>query len=119
MLLKNFRTRGLQERYIGPYIIVDVKDAVCELESLEDKRRKIVHFNALKPFEMDNKVKEVQRDDRGPMSEESDTEETLFDLYETLHTNAERGVELEANRPYNLRQYRRTPERYGVPVTDF
>ena len=119
VLLKNFRTRGLQEKYVGPYIIVDVKDAVCEIESLEDKRRKIVHFNALKPFKMDYKVKEVQRNERDPMSEESETEETLFDLYEPLHTNAERRVELEANRPYNLRQYRRAPERYGVPVTDF
>ena len=96
MVLSNFRTRGLQENYIVPYIILDVKDAVCEIESLEDKRWKIVHFNGLKPFKMDYKIKEVQRDDRGPMIEESDTEETLCDLYEPLHTNTERRVELEA-----------------------
>ena len=119
MLLKNFPTRGLQKKYIGPYIIVDVTDAVCEIESLEDKGQKIVHFNSLKPFKMDYKVKEVQRDDRGPMSEESETEETLLDLYVPLHTNAERHVEVEANSPYNLRQYRRAPNHYGVPVTDF
>ena len=58
---------------------------------------------------MDYKIKEVQRDDKGPMIEESDTEEILFDLYEPLHMNAERRVELEANRPYNLRQYPRAP----------
>ena len=119
VLLKNFCTIGLQEKYIGLYVIVDVKDAVYEIESLEDKRQKIVHFNALKPFKMDYKVTGVQRDDRGPMSEESETEETLFDLYEPVHTNTERRVELEANRSYNLRQYRRAPERYGVPLRDF
>ena len=119
VLLKNFRARGLQGRYIGPYIIIDIKDAVCEIESLEDKRRKTVHFNALKPFKMDYEIKDVPRVDVDLMSEEFETEEELFELYEPLHTNVERHIEFEANRPYNLRRHRRAPERYGIPVTDF
>jgi hypothetical protein len=39
VLLKNFRARRLDEKYVGPYLVVDVQDTSCEIESLANKTR--------------------------------------------------------------------------------
>ena len=45
VLLKDFRARGLDEKYTGPYLIVIVRENDCEIESMDNrnKKRKIVH----------------------------------------------------------------------------
>ena len=50
VLLKNFRARGLDEKYTGPYLIVNVRENDCEIESLESRKRKVVHANNLRRF---------------------------------------------------------------------
>ena len=37
VLLKNFRARGLDEKYTGPYLIVNVRENDCEIERLRDR----------------------------------------------------------------------------------
>ncbi|CAB4013728.1 Retrovirus-related Pol poly from transposon 412 [Paramuricea clavata] len=50
VLLKNFRARGLDEKHTGPYIIVNIRENDCEIESLESRKRKVVHANNLRRF---------------------------------------------------------------------
>ena len=69
VLLKNFRARGLDEKYVGPYLVVDVQDTSCEIESLANKTRKTVHANNLKRFSIDYDIDQVY--------EESEDTETL------------------------------------------
>ena len=86
VLLKNFRARGLDKKYVGPYLVVDVQDTSCEIESLANKTRNIVHGNNLKRFSIDYDIDHVQRNDDG--------------------ANVMHG--------YNLRRNRRVPDRYGI-----
>ena len=73
------RTRGLQEKYIGPYLNVVIRDGNYEIESLADKKRKIVHFDNLKPYKIDNEIMNDIRDDSESSSDESDIDEPIFD----------------------------------------
>ena len=50
VLYKNFRATGLSQKYTGPYRIVSKIEGNCEIESIEDGKRKFVHSNTLKPF---------------------------------------------------------------------
>ena len=119
VLLKNFRASGLQEKFLGPYIIVAVRDGNYEIESLVDKKRKIVHFNSLKPFKVVYNLEQVEEDNTDLHSDESDSDEVMFDPPFLMATDRERDIPIEVNRPYNLRRDRRPPERYGAPVTRF
>ena len=50
VLLKKFRARGLDEKYFGPYQIIDVRENTCrcEIESLVNRKTRVVHWNNLK-----------------------------------------------------------------------
>jgi hypothetical protein len=73
VLLKNFRARGLDEKYVGPYLAVDIQDTSCEIESLANKTRTIVHANKLKRFSIDYNIDQVYQ-------ESDDTESSECDL---------------------------------------
>jgi len=51
MLLDN-TSRGLSEKYIGPFMIVDIVNSNCQIRSLLNGKEKRVHYNRLKPFEL-------------------------------------------------------------------
>ena len=51
MLLDN-TARGLSEKYIGPFMIVDIVNSNCQIRSLLNGKEKRVHYNRLKPFEL-------------------------------------------------------------------
>jgi hypothetical protein len=73
--LKNFRARGLDEKYVGPYLVVDVQDTSCEIESLANKTRKIVHANNLKRFSIDYDIDQVYEESEDTESSECDFDE--------------------------------------------
>ena len=35
-----YLARGFDEKYIGPYLVIDICESNCEIESLENKKRK-------------------------------------------------------------------------------
>ena len=119
VLLKNFRARGLQEKFIGPYVIVGIQEGDYEIESMKDKKRKIVHFNSLKPFKIDYELEEIPQEADDLYSDESEIDESIFEVDDPRPLEIGRELEIENNRPYNLRRNRRPPERYGCPVLDF
>ena len=119
MLLKNFRARGLQEKFVGPYIIIGIQEGVCEIESLKDKKRKCVHFNGLKPIKIDYELEEIPQETDDLCSDESEIDESIFEIEDPRPLEIGREPEIENNQPYNLRRNRRPPERYGVPVLDY
>ena len=41
VLLKNCRARGLDEKYIGPYLVIGVNGSSCEIESLINKKKRL------------------------------------------------------------------------------
>eukprot|EP00794_Sanderia_malayensis_P004998 gene4998-5655_t len=116
VLLKNFRARGLEEKFIGPYIIVRVQEGNYEIESLKDKKRKIVHFNSIKPFKIDHELEGIPQKADELYSSESEIEDSIFDIEDPRPLEIRREHEIENIQPYNLRRNRRPPERYGVPV---
>ena len=123
VLLKNFRARGLDEKYTGPYLVVGVREQTCscELESLINKNRKVVHWNNLKHFTMDSELPLAEDDIASTDSEYDIDEEFLLDnAYPGRDSLGQNEVHREEmQRPYNLRRNRRQPERYGVPVADY
>ncbi len=119
VLLKNFRARGLQEKFIGPYMIIGIQEGDYEIESMKDKKRKIVHFNSLKPFKIDYELEEIPQEADDLYSDESEIDESIFEIEDPRPQEIGREPEIENNRPYNLRRNRRPPERYGVPVLDY
>ena len=122
VLLKNFRARGLDEKYTGPYIIVNLRENDCEIQSLESRKRKVVHANNLKRFVVDAVADPLSDDSEDILS--SDSDEPVMELI-----NERAGVQARPQRVNypeeplnlrcNLRQNRRQPERYGVPVLDY
>ena len=122
VLLKNFRARGLDEKYTGPYIIVNIRENDCEIQSLESRKRKVVHANNLKRFVVDAVADPLSDDSEDILS--SDSDEPVMELI-----NDRAGVQARPQRVndpeeplnlrYNLRQNRRQPERYGVPVLNY
>ena len=107
VLLKNFRARGLQEKFIGPYVIVKIQEGDYEIESLKDKKRKVVHFNSLKPFKIDYELEEVPQEADDLYSDESEIDESIFEIEDPGHQEIERELEIENDRPYDLRRNRR------------
>ena len=51
MLLDN-TSRGLSEKYIGPFMIIDTVNSNCQIRLLLNGKQKQVHYNRLKPFEL-------------------------------------------------------------------
>ena len=96
-----------------------IRDGNYEIESLADKKRKIVHFNNLKPFKIDYEIEKDIRNGSESSSDESDIDEPICELQDVLPVDKERNIELEIERPCYLRRNRRPPERYGIPVMDF
>eukprot|EP00794_Sanderia_malayensis_P002500 gene2500-2883_t len=119
VLLKNFRARGLEEKFIGPYIIVRVQEGNYEIESLKDKKRKIVHFNSIKPFKIDHELEGIPQKADELYSSASEIDDSIFEIEDPRPLEIRREHEIENIQPYNLRCNRRPPERYGVPVLDF
>ena len=127
VLLKNFTARRLDEKYIGPFLVVDVRDTSCEIESLANRKRKVVHENNLKRFSIEYNVDEVPEGSDDIESSESEfDDETVWEprnpeRVRNEHRNDE-AVNVEPDhepRHYNLRRNRRMPERYGIPVENF
>ena len=122
VLLKNFRARGLDEKYIGPYLIVNIRENDCEVESLESRKRKVVHANNLKRFVVDTVANPSSGDSEDILS--SDSEEPTIELIdEQVGVRAVPDRVNDQREPlnvrYNLRRNRRQPDRYGVPVVDY
>jgi hypothetical protein len=116
VLLKNFRARGLDKKYVGPYLVVDVQDTSCEIESLANKTRKIVHGNNLKRFSIDYDIDQVYEE-----SEDTESSECDFDEIGNELPNPEERQNVQRNddganvmHGYNLRRNRRVPDRYGI-----
>ena len=111
MLLKNFRARGLDEKYIG------VNGSSCEIESFISKKKKVVHGNNLKRFSVDYEIDKVHEQNEDLASSESETEELveLWSPVQNLNDQGNDDVEVVQER-YNLRRDRQAPERYGISV---
>ena len=45
-------SRGLSEKYIGLFMIIDTVDSNCQIRSLLNGKEKCVHHSRLKPFEL-------------------------------------------------------------------
>ncbi|CAB3986622.1 Transposon Ty3-G Gag-Pol poly [Paramuricea clavata] len=122
VLLKNFRARGLDEKYTGPYIIVNIRENDCEIESLESRKRKVVNANNLRRFVVETVANPLGEESEDMLSSDSD-ESTIELINERAGVRlAPRGIDDQAeplNLCYNLRQNRRQPDRYGVPVLDY
>jgi hypothetical protein len=120
--LKNFRARELDEKYVGyGPLVVDIQDTSCEIESLANKTRTIVHANNLKRFSIDYDIDQVYEE-----SEDTESSECHFDEIGNELPNPEERQNVQRNddaanvmHGYNLRRNRRMPDRYGIPVVDY
>ena len=122
VLLRNFRARGLDEKYKGPYQIIKLMNADCEVRSLENNKTKVVHYNNLKPYYMELEVESTvfSSDDNIESSSETEIEHYVSTRLGTpVQDVNEQEQQLEERRPYELRRQRRRPDRYGIPVYDF
>ena len=92
------------------------------MESLEIRKRKVVHANNLRRFVVDAAADPLNEDSEDMLSSHSD-ESTIESVNERagvrLRPQRTRGQEEPLNLRYNLRQNRRQPERYGAPVMDY
>ena len=107
VLLKNFRAQGLDEKYTGPYLIVNVRENDCEIESLESRKRKVVHVNNLRRFVVDPAADPLNEDSEDMLSSDSD-ESTIEFVNERagvrLRPQRTHAQEEPLNLRYNLRQ---------------
>ena len=121
VLLKNFRARGLDEKYVGPYLVVSIRDTSCEIESLANKTRKVVHANNLKRFSIDYNIEEAYEESEDTESSEYDVDEIEEPQNpEERRNNPRNEDDVNAMQErYNLRRNRRMPDRYGIPIMDY
>ena len=121
VLLKNFRARGLDEKYVGPYLVVSIRDTSCEIESLANKTRKVVHANNLKRFSIDYNIQEAYEESEDTESSEYDVDEIEEPQNpEERRNNPRNEDDVNAMQErYNLRRNRRMPDRYGIPIMDY
>ena len=118
VLYKNFRASGLDEKYHGPFKVINVMKPNCEIESLATGLKKVVHSNNLKPFRLANLQEEE-------LVELDESEESELEDFDTEACNVARRMSVQdrnanrAHRNYNLRQTIRQPERYGNPIYDY
>eukprot|EP00794_Sanderia_malayensis_P014624 gene14624-16139_t len=99
VLLKNFRARGLEEKFIGPYIIVGVQEGNYEIESLKDKKRKIVHFNSIKPFKIDQELEGIPQKADELYGSESEMDDSIFEIEDPRPLEIRREREIENIQP--------------------
>ena len=123
VILRNFRARGLDEKYVGPYLVIDVNGTSCEIESLDNKKKKVVHANNLKRFSIDYEINDVQEENKDLESSESDIDELVLPNCVLQRRNDQENendddVEI-VQEHYNLRRNRRMPDRYGLPVMNY
>ena len=104
----------MDEKYIGPYLVIGVNGSSCEIESLINKKKKVVHENNLKRFSIDYEIDEVHEENEDLISSESEGEEFV----EPLNHGNNNDVEVVQQR-YNLRLNRRRPDPYGIPVMNY
>ena len=116
VLLKDHRARGLAAKYLGPYRVIRVLNEDCEIESLDNGKRKIVHSNSLREFTFENMPINKEEQNLLSESDDSDADEIVYCANRPLVENE--NINKEAVR-YNLRRNRRRPERYGAPVYDY
>ena len=122
VLLKNFRARGLDEKYTGPYLIVNARENDCEIESLESRKRKVVHANNLRRFVVDAAADPLNEDSEDMLSSDSDESPIEFVNERAgvrLGPQRTHGQEEPLNFRYNLRRNQRQTERYGAPVMNY
>ena len=87
---------------MGPYLIVNVRENDCEIESLESRKRKVVHANNLRRFAVDAAPDPLNEDSEDMLSSDSDESTIEF-------VNERAGVRLGAQKthgqeePLNLR----------------
>ena len=119
--LKNFRLRVLDKKYAGPYIIVKIGENDCTTESLESRKRKVVHANNLRRFVVGTVANRLSRDSEGVLSFDSDGPTIELISWCAEARLEPRGIGNKAGRlnlRYNLRQNGRQPDRYRVPILD-
>ncbi|CAB4016099.1 Hypothetical predicted protein [Paramuricea clavata] len=121
-VLLKFRARGLDEKCTGPYIIINIRENDCEIESLESRKRKVVHANNLRRFVVETVANPLGEESEDMLSSDSD-ESTIELINERAGVRlAPHGIDDQAeplNLHYNLRQNQRQPDRYGVSVLDY
>ncbi|CAB4042343.1 Hypothetical predicted protein [Paramuricea clavata] len=100
---------------------LEIRYTSCEIESLANKTRKIVHANNLKRFSIDYDIDQVYE-----KSEDTESSECDFDEIGNILPNPEERQNVQRNddganvmHGYNLRRNRRMPDRYGIPVVDY
>ena len=135
VMLRDDTSRGLSEKYKGPYEVIKANGANYLIRLLGTNKEKHVHFNRLKPFQMSLEASnDILKDGEGDVSllEDSDTDDETFELMvptitePDLHQAEEQFVadaeeEILQRNPLLRRgtRVRRPPDRYGVSVTDF
>ena len=98
-------------------MVVDVQDTSCKIESLANKKRKVVQPNDLKRLSTDHEIDDVYEENED--TESSDFEEIEDELPNREEQWDEQRTNKNANampRPYNLK---RRPDRYRVAVVNF
>ena len=124
VLLKNFQARGLDEKYTGPYLIVNVRGNDCEIESMDNrnKKRKVVHADNLRQFVVDPVESPVSEDSENILSSDADESFELTNEHVMIRPRnyviVEPRVE-PVNLRYNLRRDKRQPDHYGLPVYNY
>ena len=68
----------MDEKYVGPYLVINVNGTSCEIESLDNKKKKVVHANNLKRFSIDYEINDVQEENKDLESSESDIDELVL-----------------------------------------
>ena len=111
VLLKNFRARGLDEKYTRPYPIVNVRGNDCEIEWMDDKNKKIVHADNLRQFVVDTVESPLSEDSEDILSSDSDESFELTNEHVMIrprnYVRVEPRVE-PVNLRYNLTESLRT-----------
>eukprot|EP00794_Sanderia_malayensis_P005342 gene5342-6012_t len=141
VMLRDNTSRGLSEKYKGPYEVIKANGANYLIRLLGTNKEKYVHYNRLKPFQMSLEAgNDILKDGEGDVSqlEDSDTDDETFEFMipTIIEPDLRQAEELEEpeiqfvadaeeeilQRDPLLRRgtrVRRPPDRYGVSVTDF
>ena len=91
----------------------------CEIESIDNGKRKFVHSNCLKPFSLADIAIENLTDSNSLIDEDNSGTEVIALQKQSNEPANNARVVRDNERRYDLRRERRPPERYGTPVFDF
>ena len=138
-------SRGSSEKYIGPFMIIDTEGCYCQIESLLNGKKKMVHYNRLKPCDLaideeqlyefvPDIASDLESSDadqmerpitirRRPRRNDSTAEESRKNEREPEITFVEQANENISDRPFVERRAstrnKRPIERFGISVNDY